>query len=185
MHTKPNNLPWTNPKPRKGFIENDIEWIEEEYSKSGILRMFKNKRLRKFSYKGGKKGIVPLYPRNYANEKRSHKNRKVGRELRLACVKETMHDMLNMPMNESHLVWPLKQLLYLQELAKLKAINHRYHMWKDYLERDNEQIVEWNATTREVCGRKICNIMIVVKQGMPKDFWFKPYIGKFSGEKFA
>jgi hypothetical protein len=56
---------------------------------------------------------------------------------------------------------------------------------EDYLERDNEQIVEWNATTREVCGRKICNIMIVVKQGMPKDFWFKPYIGKFSGEKFA
>jgi hypothetical protein len=58
-------------------------------------------------------------------------------------------------------------------------------MWKDYLQKDNEQIVEWNATTRKVCERKIRSKMIATKQGMPKDFWFKPYIGKFSGEKFA
>jgi hypothetical protein len=57
-------------------------------------------------------------------------------------------------------------------------------MWKDYVKRDNEQIVEWNAT-REVCVREICNRMIVAKQRMLKDFWFKPYIGKLHGEKFA
>jgi len=107
LHTKPNNLPWTNPEPRKEFNEDDIEWIEEEYSKSGIPRMSKNKRSRKFSYKGEKKKIVPLCPKNYANEKGSHKNRKVGLEPRLACVKEMTHDMFNMPMNESHIVWPL------------------------------------------------------------------------------
>ncbi len=98
----------TNSKPRKEFNEDDIEWIQKEDSKSGIPKMSKNERSRKFSYKGGKKGIVLLYPRNYANGKGSHKNRKVGLEPRLACVKETMHVMLNMLMNESHLVWPLK-----------------------------------------------------------------------------
>jgi hypothetical protein len=112
--------------------------IEKKDSKSGIPRLSKNERSRKFNYKGRKKGIAQLYPRNYVNEKRSHKNRKVGLEPRLACVKETTHDMLNMPMNKSHLVWPLKQLLCPQELAELKAIKHKYHMWKDYLERDNE-----------------------------------------------
>jgi len=147
--------------------------------------MSKNERSRKFNYKRGKKGIVPLYPRNYANEKGSHKNRKVGIEPRLACVKETMHDMFNMPMNELHLVWPLKQLLCSQELAELKAIKHRCYMWKDYLEKDNKHIVEWNATTREMRKREIHSGAIVTKQGIPKDFWFKPYIGKSSGEKFA
>jgi hypothetical protein len=58
-------------------------------------------------------------------------------------------------------------------------------MWKDYLERDNGQIVEWNATTREVCKRGIRSRAIATKQGMPKDFCFKPYNGKFSGKKFA
>ncbi len=58
-------------------------------------------------------------------------------------------------------------------------------MWKDYSKRDNEWIVEWNARTREVHERIIRNRAIVVKQGVPKDFWFKPYTEKFNGEKFA
>jgi hypothetical protein len=47
----------------------------------------------------------------------SHKNRKFGLEPRLAYVKKMAHDMLNMPMNELHLVWLLKKLLCPQELA--------------------------------------------------------------------
>ncbi len=73
-----------------------------------------------------------LYPINYVNEKGSLKNRKVGLERKLVHVKETTHDMLNITMNESHPIWLLEQLLCLQELAKLKAIKHRYHVWKDY-----------------------------------------------------
>jgi hypothetical protein len=76
---------------------------------------------------------VPLYPINYVNEKGSHKNRKVGLEPKLVHVKKTTHDMLNIPMNESHPIWPLEKLLCPQELAKLKAIKHIYHMWKEYL----------------------------------------------------
>jgi hypothetical protein len=32
--------------------------------------MSKNKKVKNFSYKGGKKRIVPLYSRNYVNKKR-------------------------------------------------------------------------------------------------------------------
>jgi hypothetical protein len=63
---------------------------------------------------------------------RVHKNRIVDLKPRLDHVKETTHDMLNMPMNEFRPMWPLQQLLYLQELVELKAIKHRYHLWKDY-----------------------------------------------------
>jgi hypothetical protein len=73
--------------------------------------MFKNERSRKFSYKGGKRTIILLYPRNYVNEERSHKNRKVGLQPRLPCVKEMAHDMLDMPMNELCPIWLLEQLL--------------------------------------------------------------------------
>jgi hypothetical protein len=58
-------------------------------------------------------------------------------------------------------------------------------MWKDYSKRDNKRIVEWNARAREVHERKNCSKTIVAKQGMKEDTWFKPYNGKFSGEKFA
>jgi hypothetical protein len=97
----------------KTFNGNDIEWIEEKYSRSGISRMSKNERSRKFSYKGGKKGIILLYSRNYVNEEGGHKNRKVGVEPSLVHMKEMVHDMLNMPMNESFPIWLLKQLLCL------------------------------------------------------------------------
>jgi hypothetical protein len=78
LYTKPKNLPWTDPKPRGTFNENNIEWVEEENSRSGIPRMCKNERSRKFNYKGGKKTIIPLYLRNYVNKEGSHKNRKVN-----------------------------------------------------------------------------------------------------------
>jgi hypothetical protein len=58
-------------------------------------------------------------------------------------------------------------------------------MWKDYSKKDNEWIVEWNARAREVHEREICNRTVATKQEVPKDFWLKPYIGKFSGEKFV
>jgi hypothetical protein len=58
-------------------------------------------------------------------------------------------------------------------------------VWKDYSKTDNEWIVEWNARTKEVSERKICSITTIIKQGVQEDFWFKPYIGKFSGERFA
>jgi hypothetical protein len=125
--------------------------------------MSKSGRLKKFSYKGGKKTTIPLYPRNYVNEERSHKNKKIGLEPRLACVKEMTHDMFNMPMNESCLVWPLKQLLCFQKLIKLKAIKHKYHVWKDYLQRNNEWITKWNARAREVREQEICNRIVVAK----------------------
>jgi len=147
--------------------------------------MSKNERSRKFSYKGRKKTIVSLYPRNYVSEKGSHKNRKVGLEPRLARVKEIAHDMFNMPMNESRHIWPLEQLLCSQELTKLKAIKHIYHVWKDYSKRNNEQIVEWNARTREAHEREICIRAVAIKQRVPKDFWFKPYTRKFNGDKFV
>jgi hypothetical protein len=63
LHTKPKNLPWTDPKLRKIFNEDDIEWIGEEDSKSCIPRMSKNIKARKFNFKGGKKGKVPHYSR--------------------------------------------------------------------------------------------------------------------------
>jgi hypothetical protein len=185
LHTKPNNLPWIDPKPIKTFNDNDIEWIEKEDSRSGIPRMSKNERLRKFSHKGRKKIIVLLYPRYYVSEKGNHKNKKVGLEPRLARVKETMHDMFNMPMNESHPIWPLEHLLCSQKLTKLKAIKHRYHVWKDYSKRNNEQIVEWNAITREAREKEIRTKVVAAKQGVPKDFWFKPYTRKFNGDKFV
>jgi hypothetical protein len=58
-------------------------------------------------------------------------------------------------------------------------------VWKDYSKRDNECIVKWNAKSREVCEREICNKTVVVKQGVSKEVWFKSIIGKFSGEEFA
>ncbi len=70
--------------------------------------MSKNGRASKFNYKRMKKRTIPLYSRNDVNEKEGNKNRKVGLEPRLLCAKETVHDMLNMAMNESYLVWPLK-----------------------------------------------------------------------------
>jgi hypothetical protein len=33
--------------------------------------------------------------------------------------------------------------------------------------------------------RKICNKVITTKERMLEDFWFKPYIRKFSGEEFV
>jgi hypothetical protein len=33
--------------------------------------------------------------------------------------------------------------------------------------------------------REICSKAIVAKQRVLEDFWFKPYIGKFSGEEFV
>ncbi len=78
-------------------------------------------------------------------------------------------------MNESCHVWLWEELLCPKELVELKAIKHKYHMWKDYLERDNEQIVKWNARAREVHQREICSRVVAKKQGVPEDFWFKPY----------
>jgi hypothetical protein len=39
--------------------------------------------------------------------------------------------------------------------------------------------------TKEVHERDIYSRTIAAKQRVLKDFWFKPYIGKFNGEKFA
>jgi hypothetical protein len=58
-------------------------------------------------------------------------------------------------------------------------------VWKDYLEKNNEQIAEWNAKTREVHEREIRNKAMATKQKVLEDFWFKPYIRKFSGEEFV
>jgi len=107
LYTKPKNLPWVDPKPRGTFNENDIEWIEEEDSRSGIPRILKMKGPKKSVIKEGKKTTILLYPRTYVNKKRSYKSRKTSLQPRLTCVKETVHDMLNMPMNELRPIWPL------------------------------------------------------------------------------
>jgi hypothetical protein len=44
-----------------------MKWIEEEYSRSGIPRMFLNEKSRKFSYKGRKKTTVSLHLITYVN----------------------------------------------------------------------------------------------------------------------
>jgi hypothetical protein len=75
VHTKPKNLPWIDPKPRKTFNEDDIEWIGKEKKKSCIPRMSKNRKARKFNYKGGKETIVPLYSRNYVNKEEKSRSR--------------------------------------------------------------------------------------------------------------
>ncbi len=51
----------------KTFNEDNIEWIEEEDSRSDIPRMSKNVRARKLNYRG-KKGTLSLYSRNYVNK---------------------------------------------------------------------------------------------------------------------
>jgi hypothetical protein len=56
---------------------------------------------------------------------------------------------------------------------------------KDHSEIIRRRIVKWNARAREVCKGKHYSRIIITKQGVPKDFWFKPYIGKFNGEKLA
>jgi len=58
-------------------------------------------------------------------------------------------------------------------------------MSKDYTKRDNERIAEWNAKAREVCKREIRSKIVVAKQRVLEDFWFKPYFGKFSGKEFV
>jgi hypothetical protein len=52
-----------------------------------------------------------LFSKNYLNEGKGNKNKKVGLEPRLVHAKKITHDMLNMPMNESCPVWLLEQLL--------------------------------------------------------------------------
>jgi hypothetical protein len=54
LHTKPKNLPWTDPKPKKTFNEDDNEWIGEEKSRSCIPRMSKNRKTKKLVIKEGK-----------------------------------------------------------------------------------------------------------------------------------
>ncbi len=88
-------------------------------------------------------------------------------------------------MNESHHVWPLKHLLCPKELTKLKAIKHRYHMWKDYSKRKMSRLLNGMQEQKKCMKEKSIVEMVATKQGVPKDFWFKPYTGKFSGEKFA
>ncbi len=84
--------------------------------------MFKNEISRKFSYKGRKKIIVLLYPRNYVSEEGSHKNKKIGLEPRLVHEKETTRDMFNMPMNESFLVWLLiKTTIMFSRVSQTKS----------------------------------------------------------------
>jgi hypothetical protein len=134
----------------KHLMKMILSGLKKKIPKIAYQECLKMKDQQKFNYKGGRKGIILLYSKNYVNEKGGHKNRKVGLEPRLVRVKETMHDMFNMPMNESCPIWPLKQLLCPQELEELKVIKHRYHMWKDYL---NEQIAEWNARAIEVHER--------------------------------
>jgi len=46
---------------------------------------------------------MPLYPRNYVNEKGSHKNRKVGLVPRLSRVKEMAHTTRNFGFWNCHL----------------------------------------------------------------------------------
>ncbi len=67
----------------------------------------------------------------------------------------------------------------------MKGIKHKCHIWKDYLERDNEHIVEWNVKAKEVREKEIRSKAIVAKQGMFEDFWFKLIIGRFSGKEFV
>jgi hypothetical protein len=40
-------------------------------------------------------------------------------------------------------------------------------VWKDYSEKDNERIVEWNVKVRKVHEREIYNKAIAAKQGVP------------------
>jgi transcriptional/translational regulatory protein YebC/TACO1 len=50
-------------------------------------------------------------------------------------------------------------------------------MWRDYSQRDNKRIAEWNARAREVRVREICSIIVAAKQGMLEDFWSNHTLG--------
>jgi hypothetical protein len=105
----------------------------------------------------------------YIQEMKKGVIRKVGLDPRLVCAKKMAHDMFNMPMIDSRHVWPLEQLQCLQKLAKLKAIKHRYHVWKDCSKKNNEWIAKWNARAREMHKKKIHSRAIVTKQGVLED----------------
>jgi hypothetical protein len=36
-----------------------------------------------------------------------------------------------------------------------------------------------------MCKREICSRVVVAKQGILEEFWFKPYTGNFSRKKFT
>ncbi len=87
-----------------------------------------------------------------------------------------------MPMNE-RLIWLLKQLLCPQVLVELKGIKHKYHMWKDYSKKIMNALS--NGMQEQVHEIKVHNKVVATKQGVLKDFWFKPITRKFSGEEFV
>lgn len=51
----------------------------------------------------------------------------------------------------------------------MKRIRHIYDLWKDFLVKDNEHIVKWNAK-RKVRERKIQSRKVATEQGMLDDF---------------
>jgi hypothetical protein len=46
-------------------------------------------------------------------------------------------ELLTMQINEQPPLWPLAHLLDPRKREELWAIKHRYNLWKDFLERDN------------------------------------------------
>jgi hypothetical protein len=49
-------------------------------------------------------------------------------------------------------------------------LEQKYHMWKDYSDRDNECITEWNARVRHVHEREICSKAVTTSKECQKIF---------------
>jgi hypothetical protein len=57
---------------------------------------------------------------------------------------EVITRILNNPLNELHLIWPLATLLNPKKL-ELKKIKQRYYLWKKCSGKNNELVNEWNT----------------------------------------
>jgi hypothetical protein len=74
----------------KHLMKMILSRLKKKIPKVAYQECLKMKDQQKFNYKGRRKGTILLYSKNYVNEKGGHKNRKVGLEPRLVCVKETV-----------------------------------------------------------------------------------------------
>jgi hypothetical protein len=68
-------------------------------------------------------------------------------------------ELVIMPMNEQPPFWPLAYLLDPRENKELWVIKHRYYLWKDFSERNNNHVEEWNSKARKECEKKSLKVI--------------------------
>jgi hypothetical protein len=68
------------------------------------------------------------------------------------------------------------------EKEKLWAIKHRYNLWKDFLKRNSNRVIEWNSRAREECDREIKNLKIIKLQDT---LWGRSLNGNEFAERYG